>query len=653
MDDEQQMLRIEAQRLHPKTLAPYLKHDDPQTRARAARALGRLRTAGSLSPLGRLIYDTAPAVREEAAFALGQTFGSERDLLLAWEEETEPTVKARICEALGKQGTDQAVSVLLTSLQQQTTFLRPPLEAEAAAIALGRLSTRDVAAARQALVVDALIRQLSRHDVRTRRAAAFALARGRHQQLTKHQKEAISKRIAREGDPDTRAFLVKSIGSVMGEEEWIDELLSEAIVDPDAGVRIAALRAGTKAGWSGVEIGLEDLHIGVKREAVRSVATVSGLNHRALLLPYITAGANMEAEEAFRATGDPRLILAEDAIVALDSQERLSLLMEPNELLQKDRPDRIRAAAARGQRDSATLAAIALNDPSGSTRVAAADGMVTHYGSEALPLLEARDPVVATIVAEWLIENPDPSKESKLVQLLAEPNRNKLSGAADMMAVAAQALTVLYDGAPPIIRKPDPRLNEALKTHLSHPNRQVRQSIGVLAAVVGLETSAVVVKDASYDLASIRDIQGARLLTSRGEVIMDLLPEHAPITVDNFAKLAESGYFDGLSLHRAIPDFVVQGGDPRGDGTGGPGWAIPDEINLLAYEEGAVGMALSGPDTGGSQWFVTLGPQPHLNGEYTIFGRIIEGLPSLHEIIPGDKIYSITIERRGQNTHSD
>jgi cyclophilin family peptidyl-prolyl cis-trans isomerase len=140
-------------------------------------------------------------------------------------------------------------------------------------------------------------------------------------------------------------------------------------------------------------------------------------------------------------------------------------------------------------------------------------------------------------------------------------------------------------------------------------------------------------------------VRSARILTTRGEAIVELYPEEAPVTVWNFVSLAEDGYYDGLKVHRVVPDFVVQDGDPRGDGTGGPGWTIPDEINPLHYREGTLGMALSGPDTGGSQWFVTLSPQPHLDGGYTIFGRVSSGMQVFQQMQPGDRIVRVTIER--------
>lgn len=132
--------------------------------------------------------------------------------------------------------------------------------------------------------------------------------------------------------------------------------------------------------------------------------------------------------------------------------------------------------------------------------------------------------------------------------------------------------------------------------------------------------------------------------TSKGAFTINLTPEDAPLTVDNFIKLAKSNYFNGVSVHRVVPNFVMQDGDPRGDGNGGPGWSIRCEVNMLEYGRGAVGMALSGKDTGGSQWFVTHAPQPHLDGGYTVFGQVNESdMKVVDSIVRGDKILSVKI----------
>jgi len=111
----------------------------------------------------------------------------------------------------------------------------------------------------------------------------------------------------------------------------------------------------------------------------------------------------------------------------------------------------------------------------------------------------------------------------------------------------------------------------------------------------------------------------------------------APNTCATILALIEQGFYDDLSFHRVVPDFVIQGGCPRGDGWGGPGYCIRSEWSRLSFERGTVGIAHSGKDTGGSQFFVTLSEQPHLNGRYTIFGEVTEGMEVVDLITPGDR----------------
>ena len=136
----------------------------------------------------------------------------------------------------------------------------------------------------------------------------------------------------------------------------------------------------------------------------------------------------------------------------------------------------------------------------------------------------------------------------------------------------------------------------------------------------------------------------ATLATTRGSVRVLLRGADAPLTVANFASLARRGYYNGLAFHRVVPNFVAQDGDQRGDGSGGPGYAIRGELNNRWYDRGPVGMALSGPDTGGSQYFLTHSPQPHLDGHYTVFGHVIAGFDVLDALVQGDRILSVTID---------
>jgi cyclophilin family peptidyl-prolyl cis-trans isomerase len=132
--------------------------------------------------------------------------------------------------------------------------------------------------------------------------------------------------------------------------------------------------------------------------------------------------------------------------------------------------------------------------------------------------------------------------------------------------------------------------------------------------------------------------------TMPGRFAVALDADAAPMAAWNFATLANKNFYDGLVIHRLVPNFVVQDGDPRGDGWGGPGYAIRDEYNPLAYAAGVLGMASDGKDTAGSQWFIVLSAQPHLDGRYTSFGHVTQGFRQIVEqILPRDTVVSIRI----------
>jgi len=131
--------------------------------------------------------------------------------------------------------------------------------------------------------------------------------------------------------------------------------------------------------------------------------------------------------------------------------------------------------------------------------------------------------------------------------------------------------------------------------------------------------------------------------TTRGRIEIHLDVVETPLTTQAFMDLAQRGFYDGLSFHRVVPGFVAQGGDPRGDGNGGPGYTLRCEIGQRPYGRGTVGMALSGKDTGGSQFFITLTPTPHLDGAYTLFGQVAAGQDVVEALRPGDVIEHVEI----------
>jgi cyclophilin family peptidyl-prolyl cis-trans isomerase len=131
--------------------------------------------------------------------------------------------------------------------------------------------------------------------------------------------------------------------------------------------------------------------------------------------------------------------------------------------------------------------------------------------------------------------------------------------------------------------------------------------------------------------------------TEKGMIQIELAVLDAPRTVTNFVALARKNFLGGTPFHRIVPNFVVQDGDPRGDGEGGPGYTIRDEINQRPYLRGTVGMALDWEDTGGSQFFITHTPQPHLDGRYTVFGRVVAGLEVVDQLRQWDQIRTVRV----------
>lgn len=133
--------------------------------------------------------------------------------------------------------------------------------------------------------------------------------------------------------------------------------------------------------------------------------------------------------------------------------------------------------------------------------------------------------------------------------------------------------------------------------------------------------------------------------TDRGVIELTLYPEHAPRTVNNFVFLAGEGFYDGVTFHRVISNFMIQGGDPTGSGRGGPGYRFEDEFdgNPLRHERGVISMANAGPNTNGSQFFITHGPQPHLDNRHTVFGKVTKGQDVVDAIQQGDAIRRITV----------
>jgi len=261
----------------------------------------------------------------------------------------------------------------------------------------------------------------------------------------------------------------------------------------------------------------------------------------------------------------------------------------------------------------------------------------------ALKYLSHSDVVVRSTAADLIGDLPPSEANTRaLISAFANTKNDRLNDA---------ALSILDS----LGKQKTNTANEAIKGALTSEDPLIRRR-----AVAQLKTNGVgdfsasigTVKTSNTRLDYIRALSRsgrsvqAVVTTSKGSFTIDFFPNEAPLTVDNFVRLAQRGYFRGITIHRVVPNFVIQDGDPRGDGNGGPGYQIRCEINEVPYERAAVGMALSGKDTGGSQWFVTHSRQPHLDGGYTVFGRVTSGREVVDSIVRGDVIQSIVIREK-------
>ncbi len=258
--------------------------------------------------------------------------------------------------------------------------------------------------------------------------------------------------------------------------------------------------------------------------------------------------------------------------------------------------------------------------------------------------LNEKDVIIRATAAELLGEQPPNEANVRvLIDALRGALKDKDSNDAALAVLGALA------------KQKTKEANDAIKTALDSSDHLIRRRAVALLKANGvgdfsnrIGTVKTRNTDADYRraIARIGKHVTATLVTSKGSFTIEFLPEDALLTVANFVQLARKGYFNGITFHRVVPNFVIQGGDPRGDGNGGPGYSIRCEINEEPFERAAVGMALSGKDTGGSQWFVTHSPQPHLDGGYTVFGRVIRGMDVVDNIARGDVIRRVIVSER-------
>jgi cyclophilin family peptidyl-prolyl cis-trans isomerase/HEAT repeat protein len=623
-----------------------LRSPDRSVRRRAALAAGRIADPSITKTLAELMNDQEPEVRQMTAFALGLLGDRQAvDRLRAALKDTDATVRARSAEALGRLGDKRAgpdlVAFVLGAIPHGAAVITvrgddpgnvsdPWVELRLGLFALAAL--KDAPAAEAVLLTGGK----PRFDWW---AATWTAMR-----LELPSMKPVLVAAAGSDDPLARAIAARGLGAL--KDKGAFETIAKLARDPDETVSVSALKAlGTLGDARGTAVAVSMLaapSLTLKREALRALAVLPGDRAlRARLVPLVGAREAWIRGPALRALAraDPdefALVLSgldpdsdwtvraelAAALGDMGGEIGASLLLA----MLKDPDARVLPAvlealrAARGP-DAAFTLRRHLTHPDSAVRVAAVEGLVALGGgspAEALTTAyqSARseaDPDVRLALVAAFAAMKDAKGQSLLEQAAkSDPSRLVRARAIDALRSAS--------GATATVPEPGPEA-------VSRPFADYRLAMGPYDVAPGL------------DLYSPRAI----LHTARGriEILLDVV--ETPLTTQSFMDLARRGFYDGLTFHRVEPNFVVQGGSPRGDGNGGPGYAIRCEIGQRPYGRGAVGMALSGKDTGGSQFFITHVAQPHLDGGYTLFGRVTGGMDVVDQIRPGDVIEHIEI----------
>jgi peptidylprolyl isomerase len=618
-----------------------LDHPDPFVRRQAALAAGRIGAAQAVDPLVAALGDSAPAVQAAAAFALGllkspRAVAPLLALARAVPAARQSPTQAEAVTAIAKTGGDEAAAALEDLLGSGTTA---GVVQRTALLEAWRLGAR---APMAALMVEA-----RNPDSLTRRNAIYALSRLRTARGVATLVEALT-------DPDAsvRAVALRGLSRVLTDSAQLSPRdvvgrIEPLLGDGDWHVRVNALRAlATFHDSTLAELALSlaadpDLNVAVQAETTLGV--LGGARAVAALQPGLASAT---------------FALRRQAAIALAQADSAAGVAAAMALLTGGADWRRRSVAVEAlgaARDRGRLEA-QLADPDGRVAVQALQALQrlvpdsdSSLSPRARSLLQHADAGVRSVAADLLARHPvlddvDRLTDAYLRAAADSFNDARLSAVAALAAIAGTGPDARTAVATRFVARV-PRADDYLVRRLAAeklPDAAARWGpVAPIATGRPLADYRAVAR--RYLLPARRGGPGPRVTieTERGPVVVELLPAEAPLTVAAFLSLVDRRYFDGSTWHRVVPNFVVQDGDPRGDGWGGPGFALRDEVNPVRYETGTVGMALSGPDTGGSQFFITHSPQPHLDGTYTVFGRVVSGLGALDAIGQGERIRSI------------
>lgn len=618
------------------TLRTLLNDRDPIVGSNAAYSLGLLRDSASVPLLAASLNGT-PRVARESAWALGELGAPARSVILK-AMAGPPTDDARTMQLLLAAAKLRPIPV--AELRRYLAMTDKPHLQWAAAYAIARF--RAPAGVRDLITLGANAQfvRASLDDARRASAAQMAVPTA-IPTAEAYVSPALGRQRARA--EIARGLAKTAAGDSLGDIAFT--ALLGLVGDSHPHVRINAVRSlgtyGARA-RSSVVSATRDADANVRIAAAQSTGTVldsalagwtplwqndTSLMYRASLLASATrAGARLTALNSWITHRDWHYRSA--ALSASGASPDTSVVRRSARAMSKDPDARVRASAygLLGGNDTVALPAAVhaalvggLSDPDAYARATALGNLAAH----------ARASDVPAALASYGRSLADSGNDARIaaIQYLAAAWRKD---SASFSPALRQQLSALRPSDDPLVRAAAESASVFSRWPSTSGNpRELSWYQNIVA---------------TYVLPALQGrTQRATIRTGRGDIVLELFGADAPITVWNFMNLARTGYYKGTGFHRVVPNFVAQDGDPRDDGNGGPGYAIRDEMNPRRYDRGALGMALSGPDTGGSQYFMTHSPQPHLDGHYTVFGRVLRGFPALDALVQGDRILSIAV----------
>ena len=625
------------------TMTALLADSEGRVRRRAALAAGRVGLADAIAPLSGLVAsDAEPEVRAMAAFALGLIGdASAAPALLPALGDPDARVQGRAAEALGLIGHKPASGSIagMAAAHVKSGVI--------AGLASDDETTPAASAAIDAvrLGVYALVRLDAFEDLRAVLIGAdgqpvsdwwpFAFAM---QRLARPAALPTLRTWLTKGGAITRAFAIRGLATLKdADSRGVFERLAGDAKQP----------------------------LGVRVQAVRALAALGERRSTAALTPLVLSGTpnviRLEATAALGAVADPAgaevlVDLLEDRWPSMRAAAQAALAKaDPDTFmtvlsgLDVDREWRVRAALAHtlgtlGPEIASLRLGQLARDTDAKVRAAAIGALAAVKAPGAAERLVAAladpDPGVRMASARGL----EQLKVAAAAPALAKAYEASATDTTYVARAAVLAALVAVDRgvAAPLVTAALADKDWAMRVRAAALARALDPASTASPSRPAPPPFEPAVDDVARFISPAYSPE-AYVQTTRGEFRVTLAVLDAPRTVASFMALVGRGFFDGIAWHRIVPDFVAQGGDPRGDGEGGPGYTIRDELNTRPYVRGAVGMALDWKDTGGSQFFVALSPQPHLDARYTVFGTVSSGMDVVDQLEPFDRIVSVRV----------